>query len=419
MLHRIRRRRRWLSFLCLAFGAAACPAFAEPASSGLRTVLATNAAPAVGGGATIRTVVARRGQTVAQVLAAAGVERREVEPAVSALAPLLPPKAALPAGHALTLRQAPGDDALIAVSLQAQPGRTVTVTRTPTGWIAHEAMEGQRRHLVLARGGIHENLLDDLRAAGLPDGLGRELVQGLAHEVDFQRDIRPGDQFEILFERYRDPAGDLLHEGRMLHAAFAIGGRHLSLWRYDTAAGPDWFDDEGRSLRRAFLRTPLDGARVTSGFGMRSHPVLGYTRKHQGIDFAAPRGTPVLAAADGEVIQIGWMRGYGRVITLQHAEYRTTRYAHLSAFAPGLKVGDRLRQGELVGRVGRTGIATGNHLHFELAEAGMQIDPAKARTHPAEVLEGAELAAFQASRQALVTQLARLQPMQEVAAAED
>ncbi|RAI59147.1 peptidoglycan DD-metalloendopeptidase family protein [Roseicella frigidaeris] len=418
MLHRIRRHRRWLAFLCLALGGAACPAFAEPTVSAPRTLLAAHAAPALRDAATVRTVVARRGQTVAQVLAAAGVERREVEPAVSALAPLLPPKVALPAGHALTLRQAPGDDALIAVSLQAQPGRTVTVTRTPTGWIAYEAMEGQRRHLVLARGGIHEDLLDDLRAAGLPDGLGRELVRGLAHELDFQRDIRPGDHFEILFERYRDPAGDLLHEGRMLHAAFSFGGRRLSLWRYDTAAGPDWFDDEGRSLRRAFLRTPLDGARVTSGFGMRSHPVLGYTRRHQGIDFAAPRGTPVLAAADGEVVQIGWMGGYGRVITLQHAGDRTTRYAHLSAFAPGLKAGDRVRQGELVGRVGRTGLATGNHLHYEIAEGGTQIDPTKARTEPAAVLADAELAAFQATRQGLMTQLAHLQPMQEVAAAE-
>ena len=422
MLHRNRRHARCLSVACLVLGGTAASAASDPLPPGYRPVLATGGMAAGTVAArprtTIRTVVARRGQTVAQVLAAAGVERRELEPAVSALASLLPPRAALPAGHALTLRQAASDDALLALTLQPQPGRTVTVTRSPTGWIAYEETAGQRRHLVLARGTIREDLLDDLRTAGLPDSLARELVQGLAHELDFQRELRAGDSFTILFERYRDREGDLLREGRMLHAGFNLAGRSLSLWRYDSEAGPDWFDDQGRSLRRAFLRTPLDGARVTSGFGMRSHPVLGYTRQHQGIDFAAPSGTPVLAAADGEVTQIGWMSGYGRVVTLQHPEDRSTRYAHLSAFAPGLKIGDRVRQGEMVGKVGRTGLATGNHLHYEIAEAGRQIDPGRARTRPAAVLEGEALAAFQATRQGLTVQVAHLQPMQEVAAAE-
>lgn len=419
MLHRTRRPARWLTFACLLLGSQAGPALADPAPPGYRQVLATGPLAAPGRPrATLRTVVARRGQTVAQVLAAAGVERRELEPAVSALASILPARVALPDGQELVLRQAPEDDALLGLTLQPRPGRTVNVIRSPSGWSAHEAWAGQRRHLVLARGTIRADLLDDLRAAGLPDALGRELVQGLAHELDFQRELRPGGSFTILFERFRDSEGDLLREGRMLHAALTIGGRSLSLWRHDAGHGPDWFDDQGRSLRRAFLRTPLDGARVSSGFGMRSHPVLGFTRKHQGIDFAAPSGTPVLAAADGEVVQIGWMKGYGRVLTLQHAEDRTTLYAHLSAFAPGLKRGDRVRQGELIGKVGRTGMATGPHLHYELAEAGRPLDPARARTRPAAVLAGEELLAFHAIRQGLAVQVAQLQPMEEVAAAD-
>ena len=166
MLHRTRRHWRWLATLCLAFGATAGSAASDPMPPGYRPVMSTGgmspgAAIATRSHATTRTVVARRGQTVAQVLAAAGVERRELEPAVSALASLLPPRAALPAGHELTLRQAADDDALLALTLQPQPGRTVTVTRTPTGWIAHESTAGQRRHLVLARGTIREDLLDD------------------------------------------------------------------------------------------------------------------------------------------------------------------------------------------------------------------------------------------------------------------
>ncbi|TCZ53360.1 peptidoglycan DD-metalloendopeptidase family protein [Roseicella aquatilis] len=411
MPHRTRRHARRLVLACLVFGSTAS---ADPLPPGYHPTSAVQPRPAV----TLRTVVARRGQTIGQVLAAAGVERREAEPALSALAPLLPVHAALQTGHPVTLRQAPEDEALLGLSVQAQPGRTLLVTRTPAGWIAHQETDGERRHVALARGSIRENLLDDLRGAGLPESLARELVQGLAHELDFQRELRPGDSFEILFERFRAPGGGLLRDGRLLHAGFSLGGRNLSLWRHDTAAGPDWFDDTGSSLRRAFLRTPLDGARVTSGFGMRSHPVLGFTRMHQGIDFAAPRGTPVLAAADGEVVQIGWAGGYGRTVTLQHGEARTTRYAHLSTFAPGLRPGDRVRQGEVIGRVGRTGVATGNHLHYEIAEAGQPLDPARVRTRPATVLQGPDLAAFQAARDGLAVQLARLQPMQEVAAAD-
>ncbi|MDO9707705.1 peptidoglycan DD-metalloendopeptidase family protein [Paracraurococcus lichenis] len=416
MLHRLRRRARWLSVACLVMGGPAAPAFADPMPQGYRPVLAPGVVPARPR-PTVRTVVARRGQTIAQVLAAAGVERREVEPAVSALASVLPTRAPLPAGREVTLRQAPEDDALLAMTLEPQPGRTVTVTRTPTGWIAHEAWPGQRRNLVLVRGTIREDLLDDLRIAGLPDSLARQLVEGLAHELDFQRELRPGDSFTVLFERWRDTEGGLLNDGRTLHAGFSLAGRGLSLWRYDAGEGPDWFDDQGRSLRRSFLRTPLDGARVSSGFGMRRHPVLGYTRQHQGIDFAAPTGTPVLAAADGEVTQIRWMSGYGRIIELRHEDDRTTRYAHLSAFAPGLKPGDRVRQGEVIGKVGRTGLATGPHLHYELAESGLTLDPARARMRPATELAGQELAAFLAVRQGLAVQVAHLQPMQEVAAA--
>ncbi|MCB4822670.1 M23 family metallopeptidase [Roseicella aerolata] len=419
MLHRIQRHGRWLALACLAAGGTAVPALADPMPPGYRQVLATGAtANPARPNATIRTVTARRGQTIAQVLTAAGLERREVEPAISALSSLLPARAALPAGQEVMLRQAPQDDALLALTLEAHPGRTVTVTRTPTGWTTHEAFAGQRRHLALAGGAIRSDLLDDLLAAGLPETLARELVQGLAHELDFQRELRRGDNFTVLFERFRDTAGGLLGEGRVLHAGFSLAGRTLSFWRYDTEAGPEWFDDQGRSLRRAFLRTPLEGARVTSHFGMRSHPVLGFTRQHQGIDFAAPTGTPVLAAADGEVTQIGWMKGYGRIITLRHEEDRLTRYAHLSAFAPGLKKGDRVRQGELIGKVGSTGMATGPHLHYELVEAGRPIDPARARTRPARVLAGEELLAFQAVRQGLAVQVAQLAPMQEVAAAD-
>lgn len=415
MLHRNRRCARRLGLACLLAGSPAGLGLAQPVQPGPHLTLAAASAPIR---PTAQTLAGRPGQTLAQLLATAGIGRREAQPVLDALAGHLPAQAALLAGQPVMLRRAPTDEALLALTLQPRPDRTVTVTRTPIGWVTQEARAGQRRHLVLARGAIRQNLLQDLAAAGLPLPLAGRLVTALAHDLDFQRDLRPGDQFAILFERFRDDAGGLLHEGRMLHASLTLAGRPLALWRYEAESGPDWFDEQGRSLRREFLRTPLEGARVSSGFGARAHPVLGFTRQHQGIDFAAPQGTPVLAAADGEVAQLGWLGGYGRVVELRHAGDRSTRYGHLASFAPGLKPGDRVRQGEVIGRVGRTGLATGPHLHYELLEAGRAMDPALAPGRPALVLAGAELALFQANRDGLARQVARLQPLQEVASAE-
>ena len=363
----------------------------------------------------VRVLVARRGDTLAQLLAGAGIEPMDAKPVMTALAPLFPPRRLQP-GHEVTLRQDPSrDDALLALVLDAQPGRAVSVVRTASGWQATETDAARHRHLVLARGEFRGNLLNDLSAAGLPQALGVGLVRMLAHAVDFQRDLQPGDGFTVLFERFRDAEGGLLRDGSVLHAEFSLADRRLSLWRQETDAGPEWFDETGRSLRRNFLRTPLDGARVTSTFGQRRHPVLGFTRMHQGVDFAAPTGTPVLAAADGVIERIGFAGGYGRLIALRHPDGAETRYAHLSAFARGLEPGSRVGQGEVIGRVGASGMATGPHLHYEIAEDGVLVDPSVARPAPITQLVGAELRAFQEERQTIMAQIAHLEPMQEVA----
>jgi murein DD-endopeptidase MepM/ murein hydrolase activator NlpD len=366
-----------------------------------------------------RVLVVRRGDTLARLLSGAGVAREEAEAALTALTALFPARALQP-GHELTLHQAPDEDAaLLALALEPEPGRVVTVTRGAEGWTAQEIQAEQRRHLVLAQGEVRGGLFDALRTAGLPPPLALGLIGALSHEVDFQRDLQPGDHFSVLFERFRDPEGEVVRHGEVLHAAFDLSGRHLSLWRHETeAGGAEWFDDTGQSLRRSFLRTPLDGARVTSGFGPREHPVLGFTRMHRGVDFAAPAGTPVFAAADGVVVSAGRAGGYGRMVRLRHANGTETRYAHLSAFARGLRAGGRVRQGEVIGRVGSSGLSTGPHLHYEVAERGRPVDPATLRAEAGTRLAGPELAAFTAARRQLQAQLARLEPRQEVAAAD-
>jgi len=274
-----------------------------------------------------------------------------------------------------------------------------------------------RKHLVLVRSGIEGSFLQALLSGGVPEPLAHDLIRVLGHELDLQRELRPGDHFSVLFERYRADTGGFLREGKVLHASFRVSGRDLSIWRHETPGGADWFDGEGRSLRRDFLRTPLDGARITSGFGMRQHPVLGFTRMHQGVDFAAPTGTPVLAAADGTVVSVGPRSTYGRTVELRHAGGTETLYAHLSGFASGLAPGQQVRQGQMIGRVGSTGLSSGPHLHYEILQGGRQLNPAAVRSSVATRLAGPELASFEATRRQVQGWLARIEPMQELAMA--
>jgi murein DD-endopeptidase MepM/ murein hydrolase activator NlpD len=248
--------------------------------------------------------------------------------------------------------------------------------------------------------------------------LAHDLIRVLGHELDLQRELRLGDRFSVLFERYRADTGGFLRDGKVLHASFRVSGRDLSIWRHDTPEGPDWFDAEGRSLRREFLRTPLDGARITSGFGMRHHPVSGFTRMHQGIDFAAPVGTPVVAAADGTVLTVGPRNAYGRTVELRHPGGTETLYAHLSSFAPGLAPGQQVRQGQLIGRVGNTGLSSGPHLHYEISQGGRPVNPAAARSAGGARLSGPEMAGFHATQRQVQAWLARIEPMHELAMAD-
>ena len=276
----------------------------------------------------------------------------------------------------------------------------------------------RRKHLVLVQSGIEGSFLQALLLGGVPEPLAHDLIRALGHELDLQRELRPGDHFAVLFERYRAETGGFLRDGKVLHAAFRVSGRDLAIWRHETPDGADWFDAEGRSLRKGFLRTPLDGAHITSGFGMRQHPVLGFTRMHQGVDFAAPVGTPVVAASDGTVASVGPRNGYGRVVVLGHPGGTETLYAHLSSFAPGLAPGQQVRQGQMIGRVGASGLASGPHLHYEITQVGRQVNPAAVQSGVALRLAGTDLAGFQATQRQVQGWLARIQPMQEMAMAD-
>jgi murein DD-endopeptidase MepM/ murein hydrolase activator NlpD len=249
-------------------------------------------------------------------------------------------------------------------------------------------------------GVIAESVYGAARAAGLPNQTLAEMIKLLSWDVDLQRDIHPGDRFEAVYERRLNEDGAFAAAGDLLFVGLDTREREVEAYRFAAADGTaSYYDRDGRALRKWLLRTPIDGARLSSKFGPRRHPVLGYTRMHKGIDFAAPTGTPILAAGDGVVDFAGRNKGYGNYVRVRHDGEYSTAYAHLSRFQKGMKRGRRITQGEVIGYVGSTGLSTGPHLHYEVLRRGAQVNPLAIKAAAfADRLRGAELSRFLALR---------------------
>ena len=237
-------------------------------------------------------------------------------------------------------------------------------------------------------------------AAGIDDRLVPEIASAFAFDFDFAREIEKGDVFEIALRQSVNARGEALGRAQLVFVSLVTKARSRELYRFTPATGTDeWYDGNGRSVRRGLMRTPVEGARVSSYYGMRMHPVLGFMRMHKGIDFATPVGTPVFASGDGTVSWMGNKTGYGLYLRIEHNSKLATAYAHLSGFPPGIAVGLHVRQGDIVAFTGNSGeLSTGPHLHYEVLVDGEQVDPLTLTLSQDIALTGPELAAFRASR---------------------
>jgi hypothetical protein len=304
-------------------------------------------------------------------------------------------------------RDAPG---AFAVSLRTTLDEEVRAVRAADAWAAERRAIRWSTRLVRLEGRIATSLYDAMSiaiadeplTAGERIRLAWDIADVFAWQVDFTTDLQPEDDFAVVFEREESELGDV-RIGRIVAGRLKVGGRPLEAFRFRGADGRDQFyDGRGESLRRAFLRAPLEFRRISSGFSRsRQHPVLGTWRRHQGVDYAADTGTPVRAAGDGTVAFVGWSGGYGRMVELRHRNGITTRYAHLSGFGRGLVPGARVLQGDVVGFVGASGLATGPHLHYEFRQGGVARDPRRVDTGSGEPVPAALAAEFQAERQRL------------------
>jgi murein DD-endopeptidase MepM/ murein hydrolase activator NlpD len=234
---------------------------------------------------------------------------------------------------------------------------------------------------------------------GMSRTMTRQLVQLLASDVDFQARLNPTDQIEAFFSQ-PDTEDQATEESQLLYVQATFGGNTRTFYRFQMEDGVvDYFDEEGRSARQFLLRNPVPNGRFTSGFGGRRHPILGYTRMHTGVDWSAPRGTPIIASGNGVVEKAGWSGGYGRQTIIRHANGYKTSYNHQSALAEGMVEGAKVRQGQVIGYVGATGLATGAHLHYELIVNGTKVDPMRVRLPVERVLKGEELEVFLQERE--------------------
>jgi murein DD-endopeptidase MepM/ murein hydrolase activator NlpD len=299
---------------------------------------------------------------------------------------------------------------LMSIAFKPDADKEVVVRRDEEGGYAAEAVQKTlTAELYRASGVIDESLFLSAASAGVPDRVTSQLMYLFSYDVDFQRDIHAGDSFEVFFTRYFDEFGNPVKSGDIMFAALTLGGKRMPLYRHvrEPGAAPEYLDAQGRPIKKSLLSTPIESARITSGFGMRMHPVLGYTRMHKGIDFGAPEGTPILASGDGIVEIAGRTGGYGNYVRIRHTPEYETAYGHMSAYGRGIQAGARVTQGQVIGYVGQTGVATGPHLHYEIMIRGDQVNPKGVQLDTNRALEGKALAAFLKSKTETDAMIAR------------
>lgn len=308
---------------------------------------------------------------------------------------------ALKAGQSIHVRllnfetQAAGHYKLESLKLALNPLEEVWLSRVSDGiFLARIERKPVTMKLLKASSEIKGSLYQSAVSAGIPADILNQMIQAYSYDVDFQRDIRNGQKFEALFEAGFTEDGELAKQGNLIYASLMVKGEPLKIYRFDSKGSAQYFNEEGKSIKRGFLRTPVDGARISSGFGKRRHPVLGYTKMHKGIDFAAPTGTPIYAAGDGTIDYLGRYGSFGKFVRLNHGNGYQTAYAHMSRFGKGKSKGGRVKQGDVIGYVGTTGRSTGPHLHYEILKNGRQINPLSVKTLSTQKLEGLTLGLY-------------------------
>ncbi|MCV6599343.1 MAG: M23 family metallopeptidase [Alphaproteobacteria bacterium] len=333
-------------------------------------------------------VVIKRGDTLVEILQVNYIEYNEIDSVIKTLKSCYNPKQLYPGKKINILFE---DEKFHGLEISISKEEICVIEKNKDNkFKAKKIKKELKRKLVEKKATITSSLFRDGEKAKIPHNIMLDMLQIYSWDVDFVRDIKKNDSFTVIYETFSDNEGNFIKNGDIVFANMNLSGANIPLYSFKG----DFYKEDGSNIKKALLRTPINGARISSSFGMRRHPILGYSKFHGGVDFAAPKGTPIYAAGDGKIIRRSYDRFNGNLIRIKHNSTYATGYAHMSKFAANLRVGSRVKQGQVIGYVGTTGRSTGNHLHYEIVKNGKKVDPVKVKLPNKEALKDEELKEF-------------------------
>ena len=285
---------------------------------------------------------------------------------------------------------------------------SIEIRKTQDNFLIKENILQLYKKEVVVKNVIKNNLYTSAVEVGIEPNIIVEFARIFGFEVDFQRDIRIGDWFEIYYEKFEDDNKKVRDTGKIIYASMYVNGEEINLYNFKYKNEEEYYDIKGKSITKSLMKTPINGARLSSSFGMRKHPILGYNKMHRGTDFAAPSGTPIMASGSGTITRARWCGGGGNCVKIKHNSTYETIYAHMKAFAKGIKEGKKVKQGQIIGYVGSTGLSTGPHLHYEVLVNGKKVNSQRLKLPSGKTLTGEERKQFELDRIKIDLKLANL-----------
>ena len=300
----------------------------------------------------------------------------------------------------LTLENTKSQKKVVSIIIPVSLSRKLEIFREleDNSFTKREIVTNLKRKIVLKEGIIKSSLYKSATQEGISPNIIVEFARLYGFQIDFQRDIRKNDSFQLVYETFVDENGKVFENGKIIYANLILRGQYNQLYYFPKKNFDGHYDENGKSVKKALMKTPINGARLSSPFGKRKHPILGFTKMHTGTDFAAPTGTPIMASGDGVITRAQWCGGGGNCIKIKHNSVYQTVYAHLSKFGRGIKKGVRVKQGQIIGYVGSTGLSTGPHLHYEVIENGRKINSQKLKLPSGKTLKGKQRNKFEVNK---------------------
>ncbi len=300
------------------------------------------------------------------------------------------------------------NNSLVSLNLPISNTLSIEIKRNKNDFVVEEKILKLTKKEVIKSGEIKESLYSAAVKAGIEPNIIIEFARIYGFEIDFQRDIRKGDIFEIYYEKFVDHRNEVKDTGKIIYASMYVNNREINLYNFNWDKESGFYDLNGKSIVKSLMKTPINGARLSSSYGMRKHPILGFNKMHRGTDFAAPTGTPIMASGSGTVTRARWCGGGGNCVKIRHNSTYETIYAHMSKFAKGVKEGRKVKQGQIIGYVGSTGLSTGPHLHYEVHVNKKSVNSQTLRLPSGKILRGEARKEFEIERIKIDLKLAEL-----------